>query len=242
MKAPRGRVAALGAGLLLVLVFAGMALAQYPTRERLSAPAASASAAAVFVGTSPITVTGGGSDGGTISIACAGAGKAGALCPAGGDNTATYQTLDAGLVVYGSIQSGYSTSPPANGQILSIGGIGAGAGALWGPVTTPSASNYAFQATSIATYVNAPSTIGGSIADGALLWQCGASGCDFTQSVNKGIATLSGGGTATVTVRANAVCTCTYSTVGIIILLCNVASTTLTITGTAGAAVGYHCF
>ncbi len=53
--------------------------------------------------------------------------------------------------------------------------------------------------------------------------------------------TIGGGGTVTATVVAGMRCTCTYSTVGIIIPLCNVATSTLTITGTVGADMTYHC-
>ncbi len=61
-----------------------------------------------------------------------------------------------------------------------------------------------------------------------------------TQS--NGTATIGGGGTVTATVVSGTKCTCTYNTVGVIVLLCNVATTTLTITGTVAAEVNYHCF
>ncbi len=66
--------------------------------------------------------------------------------------------------------------------------------------------------------------------------------CISDTSKYRGIATIGGGGTATVTVEAGAVCVCSYSTVGVIIPLCNVATTTLTITGTVGADMAYRCF
>lgn len=63
----------------------------------------------------------------------------------------------------------------------------------------------------------------------------------LASTANANTVTIGGGGTVTATVRAGSHCNCTYSTVGVIILLCNVAGTTLTITGTVGADVTYIC-
>ncbi len=62
-----------------------------------------------------------------------------------------------------------------------------------------------------------------------------------SSSTNKGTITLSGGGTGTATVTSGAKCVCSYSTVGIIVPLCNVSGTTLTATGTASADMNYIC-
>lgn len=204
-----GRVAVLGVGLLLVLVFAGLAAAQYPSRERLSAPAG-------------------------------GGGAATSLAPGatGSDLTLSGDLSAAHVLVTGT------TVPPASGQLVSVGGLGAASGAIWGPVATPGSSNYALFLTTSNQYFNAPAggSVNMSVNDGAALWSCNVSGCKASESTNHGVVTLDGTGTGSVTIVSGTVCSCSYKTAGILIPTCSSSGNTLTIAGgTAGADLNYVC-
>lgn len=182
-------------------------------------------------------------DGGTGTSTCSGANVSGLLCNSGG-----VLAVDAGFVVVGALGVSAPIAmitslaiPPALGQMISFGGNNAAASQMWGPVATPSTSNYVLQMSPNGVYLNSVASVNISISDGAARVTCESDGCVLPAAANKGVLTLGGGGTATATVKTGAVCSCSYATTGVVILVCNVSTNTLTATGTIGSTVSYTC-